>query len=562
MKNVEEIMGALFHEFNEAKWEQVRHDPYFAKTVAAITRRTEEMLASDPPRVRFSDIHLFVTTGNRTIFQNVYSAYQSRMENYFFMYLLTGDEKYLPPLADILWNICDFESWSIPAHVSEKLPPERRRTNLDLTSTIMGFRIAEILHFIGDKLPPLVERRCRHEVRERVIESYAKYDDFWWMRAENNWSAVCIGATLAAYLYIGEKEETDAQLPRMLETIRCYLRGFDDEGCCREGYGYWNYGFSHFCLFASLLREYTDGKINLFDDPKVHAIALFQQNTAINDTQCISFSDCGRGFHPSGWLSHFLKNEYPDMEIPAIPPSEGASGVLRYILWQDPALAQCEMHPASHIFHSAQWFIFRSDAYNFACKAGSNGEPHNHNDVGSFLISKNGDVSFTDPGGGEYTRQYFSSERYTILATSSRGHSVPIVNGEFQAAGNRPSVIFEEAPDRYAFSMENAYNVPPLRSLRRRFVCGSDEITLTDTYDFSETPQSIVERFVSMHKPERTADGVRCGESTLVFDDSLYALSFGEEELVHSSTSKEPVYFIDLRVKQPATDTVFTVRFR
>ena len=33
----------------------------------------------------------------------------------------------------------------------------------------------------------LVKRRAEYEVRLRVIESYKKYDHFWWMRAEPAW---------------------------------------------------------------------------------------------------------------------------------------------------------------------------------------------------------------------------------------------------------------------------------------------------------------------------------------------------------------------------------------
>lgn len=552
-------MGKLFTEFNDEKWEQVRKHPYFAKTVEAITARAEDMLASEPPRVKFSDIHLYVTTGNRSKFQNVHSNYQNRMETYFFMYLLTKDEKYIEPLADIIWNICDFEAWSIPAHVSEDLPEERRKTWLDLCSTIMGYRIAEILYFAGDKLPQLVRKRAEYEVRYRVIDSYAKYNDFWWVRAENNWSAVCVGAVLATYLYVASKEETDAQLPRMIETIKCYLRGFDDEGCCLEGYGYWNYGFSYFCLFASMLREYTDGEIDLFKDEKVHAIARFQQNASINDTQCISFSDCGAAFRPNGWLTHFLKNIYSDIEIPSIPFSREKSAALRYILWQDPALADCTMNPKSHIYHNNQWFIYRSPAYNLACKAGYNNEPHNHNDVGSFIISKNNNVTFTDPGGGEYTRQYFSSERYTILATSSRGHSVPIINGQFQVTGKEKSRIYEETPNRYTFSMENAYSVPGLKSLKRDVQCGESSVTLIDTYEFSEGPESIRERFVSFYKPEITDAGIKCGDSVLSYDKSVCTVEFGNEPVIRSVTHSDMLYFVDFVVKNPDKDV--TVKF-
>ena len=133
----------LFREFNEEKLEQLRRDPYFAKTRETLRRRGEEYLNSNPPRILFSQIHEYVVTGNRTNFQAVHSNYQSRMETFFILWLLDEDEKYLSPLADIIWNICDFESWSIPAHVNENLTPARRRVNLDLCSTILAFRLAE-----------------------------------------------------------------------------------------------------------------------------------------------------------------------------------------------------------------------------------------------------------------------------------------------------------------------------------------------------------------------------------------------------------------------------------
>jgi len=554
-------MAKLFTEFNDAKWEQVRTHPYYAPAVARIRERTEEMLATEPPRVKFSEIHLFAATGDRKIFEKTFNDYGTRLHNYFFMYCLTKEQKYLDALTDIIWNICDFESWSIPAHVREELSPEMRRVNLDLTSTIMGFRIAEILYFIGDKLPDLVRRRALYEVRLRVIDSYAK-NDFGWMRVTNNWSAVCIAAVLATYLYAGTKEETDAQLPRMLETIKCYLRGFDEEGCCLEGYGYWNYGFSHFCLFASMLYEYTDGKIDLFDDPKVRAIAHFQENIAVTETECISFSDSRLTFNPSDWLTHFLKKRYPDIATPAFSHSTAATGVLRYILWSDPDLAEGNMNPKSFMFANNQWYIYRSEAYNLVCKGGFNAEPHNHNDVGSFIVAKNGKITFTDPGGGEYSRQYFSFERYTILEPSSRAHSVPIINGEYQVTGREKSTVFCAEEGHYAYSLHNAYAIPTLTSLRREFVCEADGIRLTDTYDFTEAPTSVVERFVSLIEPVVTPDGIRCGDSLLVFDPSAATAEIHFENRIIGGKKAAPIYFTDLTVKNPQKQMVITVEIK
>ena len=550
----------LFHEWNEEKLRQIRHDPYFTPCVEANRKKAEEYLKNDPPRILFSQIHRFVTDGNRVEFQRVYENYQHRMEVFFLLYLIDEDERYLSALSDILWNICDFESWSIPAHVSETFDPARRRINLDLCSTILAARVAEILYFIGDKLPDIVRRRAQYEVRLRLIDSYRDYDDYGWMRGTNNWAAVCIGATLTAYLYAATPEEIEAQLPRMIRTAEGYLDGFDDEGCCAEGYGYWHYGFSFFCLFASMLRDYTDGEIDFFEREKVHRIALFQQNMAMNEREAISFSDCSVAFSPSAWLSHFLKKQYPDIEIPPLPVGTGPA--LRSVAWCEPEFADCHMEPKSHIYHAAQWFIHRGGAYTLAIKAGYNNESHNHNDVGSFLISQNGKVSFCDPGGGEYTRQYFGTERYDLLACSSRGHSVPIINGEYQVVGEERSVVDVEKPDEYAFTMQNAYRVATLERLRRHVVCEAGGVRMTDSYLFSEKPETLVERFVSMQKPEDLGGGrVRVGDTVLRYDPALFSLSFGEEGLRRSPERITPIYFTDLSVIAPTERMEFSFFF-
>ena len=560
-------MGKLFREFNDEKWEQVRTHPYFKAMRENTVAKADEFCVTDPPRVRFSQIHLYATIGDRKIFERVHCDYENRFRCLFLAYLITKDDKYIEPLADIVWNLLDFETWTIPAHVGENLTTVRRRQQLDLCSTIIGFRLAEMIYFIGDKLPELVARRTRDEVRFRVIESYKQYKngEFWWRTSTNNWSSVCVGACLCAFLYLADEEEIKAELPSMLETAEYYLKGFEDDGCCLEGYGYWNYGFSFYCLFASMLRDYTDGEIDLFKNEKVHKIALFQQNILLNENECISFSDGGNSFKPCNWLSHFLKGVYPDMQIPSIPPSTSPDMPLRYVLWQNPELAESELKPKSYIFHNAQWFIHVNDeaGYSVGAKAGFNAEPHNHMDVGSFIISKNGKITFNDPGTGKYSQQYFSPRRYELMVTSSRGHSVPIINGTLQVKNTKAdrARVLIEREDRYAFTMEQAYDVKTLTSLTRDISCLADGVTVTDKYEFTETPESITERFISL-LPITLGEGeVLCGDSTLIYDKNIFDATLGYEDVERNNCSVERVYYVDLAVKSPVKDQLCEFKF-
>ena len=566
-------MAQLFREFNPEKLEQVRTHPYYKTARETIIERADHYMVTDPPVIKFSKIHLYVENGNREIFERDHIEYETRLHVLFLAYIITEDEKYLSPLADIIWGICDFESWSIPAHVAEKLSIADRRRNLDLCSCILGYRIAEVLYFIGDKLPELVYKRAKTEVQYRIIDSFAECGDnkYHWLKCTNNWAAVCIAGVLCSYLYLATEEEIEAQLPRMMVIADNYIRGFEEDGCCTEGYGYWNYGFSFFCVFAKMLSDYTDGKINYFENEKVHKIAMFQQNILLNGSECLSFSDGGLTFEPYAWLSHFLKGIYPDMQLPTLsdecvidyvtaPLSNGAP--IRYIFWTNPDYVGEGLVPKSHRFKNAEWFLYHGEKYSLGAKAGHNNEFHNHNDVGSFLISKGGRVTFCDPGGGEYTKDYFGANRYSIFVTSGRAHSVPVINGEYQAFGKREGEVYIFDENRFKFSMKGGYTIDTLTSLVRDFECLDDCVRITDTYEFSEAPTSIRERFVSLLPIEERDGTLVCGDSVLVYDNEAFDLEFYSEVVARKRAQKETVYYVDLVSKKLDKNLKFTFEIK
>jgi hypothetical protein len=75
--------------------------------------------------------------------------------------------------------------------------------------------------------------------------------------------------------------------------------------------------------------------------------------------------------------------------------------------------------------------------FYFAAKGGTNGESHNHNDVGSFMLYFNGNPVLIDVGVGTYTRETFSSKRYSIWTMQSNYHNLPVINGFGQSPGGQ-----------------------------------------------------------------------------------------------------------------------------
>src|SRR5690606_24089602 len=136
---------------------------------------------------------------------------------------------------------------------------------------------------------------------------------------------------------------------------------------------------------------------------------------------------------------------------------------------------------------------------------------HNHNDVGSFLLHVAGETLLTDPGIGEYTRQYFGPERYTYLGARSAGHSVPIAEGGEEKPGraHRATVLSHgvtDAEDALAIDIAAAYGNDNLQALARAFrfvkTGAAPSLELTDEFRFAREPSSVVERFVTPFAPE------------------------------------------------------------
>ena len=270
------------------------------------------------------------------------------------------------------------------------------------------------------------------------------------------------------------------------------------------------------------------------------------------------------------YLDHILKANYPDYPIVDNTPltkAIGASpmedrGDSRSLFWVNPDYVGEKIKFENDIFENVQWFMYHGKEYAVGAKAGHNNEFHNHNDVGSFMISKNGVISFYDAGPGIYNKQYFAPEtRYTIMRCSSLGHSAPIVNGQAQKEGNRGicDIYALDKDGHFSFDMKNAYVVDTLTLLKREFNCNEDYFTITDTYEFTEAPTALVERFVS-REPVILEDGViKTGNSILVFDSDVVDAvtgSFSAQE-----GSKTIIHHVDFKPKKLDKNMSFTFKF-
>lgn len=496
-------------------WERIRTAPEYAPARAQIEQFYHET-EGEMPVLSFQDFMDFPRTGRRIEFERKYFIRRGQLVAAAGMYLIYRDASYLNRLEDVIWAICDEYTWSLPAHVPWDKDISCACTHIDLFAAETCFALSELSALLADALHPRVLRRVREEVEKRIICSFEQ-THFPWESIENNWSAVCAGGVGAGFLYLFP-ERFAAVKPRLLSATEHFLQSYGSDGCCREGMSYWIYGFGFFTYFADLLLQFTNGEENLFADPRVQKAAQFQQHAFLNPSTVISFADCGPDSEVVPGLLSYLIRRYPSEVVAAGSLSDVLDlkdrcyrwpTFIRNLVWTDFQLLTPTVSSGYTYLPEAQWYINKSGAFSLAAKGGHNNEPHNHNDLGSFILADTEGQLLCDLGSGLYTHAYFQPEtRYDIISNSAAGHSVPIIGGALQQAGRTHAAKCLRADaSGFAVDIAGGYDVNGLQSAVREWQITNEAITLCDTFRFDAVSLAVTERFVTSIPPQ-IIDGI------------------------------------------------------
>jgi hypothetical protein len=494
------------------------------------------MLTSDP-ELTYSLFRIYGDSGERLAYERVYFERRKRLNSYVIMALQEPENvQYEVAALNMIWSICNEFTWCLPAHFNEGSD----RLDIDLFSAETGFALSEIKLLLGDRLPDLLRKRIDNEVELRIFHPFLEQGPFGWETADHNWAAVCAGSVGAAALHlIADSQRLSEVLERVLHSLDCYLTGFGEDGACAEGYLYWQYGFGYYVYFAQMLKAATNGEINLFASKKVKEIALFQQKCFTGSSTVVNFSDSRPESGIFMGLSCCLHHEYDEVIVPDASLRADYSAdhcgrwapAIRNLMWVKEEWMQTTgnktVWPAeSYYLSDVQWLLSRHASdnggnYSFAAKGGHNEEPHNHNDVGHFIVHADGQAYLADLGSGKYTAKYFGPERYSIWCNGSQGHSVPIIDGSHQQNGAAFRATVMEAStnastDKLALEISSAYGLSKLERLERRFLWEKEELprlTLTDTIwlapngEEAAAERLVIERFITILAPQLVEAG-------------------------------------------------------
>lgn len=501
--------------------QQILSNAQLTDYLKSLEEAAKASLKTPMPQLTYQLYAQFEKTGERLAFEKVYFERRNHLVSLAIIAWLKEDPNYMEALEDTLWQICDEYAWGLSAHIKVDGTHQSACT-IDLFAAETAAALAEISCLLANQLAPSVVTRVKEEVDRRVFQPFRQSEGLYnWETMRNNWAAVCAGSIGIAACYLIEDEQDLWQmLARLMPCLDHYLESFESDGTCLEGLGYWTYGMSFYVAFTQLLHTYTNGKMDLLADPRCQAISVFQQKCYLASGSTISFSDSSNHEHFRLGLTSYLIRYFKEVTCPPVTCQMGYTedGCYRWLptfrdfIWTQ-AMTRPSLKKTSYHLAQAQWFIAQGkDQTAFAVKGGHNDEPHNHNDIGHFIYVCGTEQLLMDLGAGEYTKAYFSPERYTIFCNSSLGHSVPIIDGQTQKAGKQYAAKDYQQLSKNTVQMDLApcYHHPHVEQLIRTvsFNDETGQCTLKDCYQLTQA-LVLKERFITAAAIELTAAGVK-----------------------------------------------------
>ena len=459
-------------------------------------------------------------TGNRVNYEAICFEKRRQMAAIVMAEIMEGKGRFMGDIIDGMGSFCEETWWGIPAHYPKAIPlsewQEVDLFNAETASLIVWTRYMLEKQF--DAFSPDLCQRIDREIERRILQP-AVERDYWWKTAGMNWNPWICSNWLTCIL-ICEKDEARkaTAIAQIKKATQAFIDAYPEDGGCDEGPGYWDRAAAS---MFEIMRLLDFGTV----DQKVQRMASYAYKTYIGNDYCVCFADAHENkavqqvniVYPFGlWLNDqtmrefgaYLGRQKGVLTNPAalydksgnFPTLGRELFFLRHI--RDFIAEQpCEPLLKDVWLPDLQIMTTRRGNLYVAMKGGNNGESHNHNDVGSFIVygSQESGVKsqvqlsplFIDPAVGEYTAKTFSDDRYSIWTMQSQYHNLPQINGIDQKDGKEYAAkVVSHKDGQLTLDIAGAYPVEAaVKSWKRTVLAMKWGISMTEDYELSEYRQ-------------------------------------------------------------------------
>jgi hypothetical protein len=470
------------------QWQRAFSNPLIQPLLSQIKSKVESEMGT--PIASFTKEYFDEIIVNKKISLAEYDTlstdrYRRLAESGLILLSLSPNDPLYRPLKDFFFQgiegLLAQEIWYSPFHA--------KHVTLDLLVVRNSQFFTDFIELFEQLISTDLKERILKRLQKELFSPYiADFKTFWWAGPNsNNWNAVCNQGIVGPALGLIENDQTLIQiLLHAKESLQHFLSQFGSDGGCSEGPTYWEYGFAHFTLLNEQVEYYTNNELSLFEgNDLIHKIARFGINTSLQNHHLVNFADCAikHLFFPP--YMEYLGNRLKNNSLVQLSQRDYQSILFQPLAWNRNFM---ELHNLVYLFLHCPTSLphtikpRQEDTYydqlavlvvrsldsqqNFielAAKGGHNGEYHNHNDCGNFLLHVNGEPFLVDLGQPVYTPEYFTDRRYESFGARSRGHSLPVINGCEQAGGREfksKVVIWENTSERVLFCVDLTRTYP------------------------------------------------------------------------------------------------------
>ncbi|RJP33654.1 MAG: heparinase [Candidatus Omnitrophota bacterium] len=530
-------------------WEQIP-----ASITVSLIKQAEACANDEIPVLPASVYLQFKRNGNRSNYQDIWGERRNRLHTLVIAECIENQGRFLDPIADLIWAICEETAWTWPAHIG----PQKAGVDLpDVDDQVVALFSAQTSNTLVlteylldeklDSVSPLIRQRIRKEVDRRILTPFLTRE-FGWMgysaRAHqsypNNWNPwICSNLLVSALLAETDEVRRVQLVHKTLDCLDNFLTYYPSDGSCDEGPSYW--GRAGASLFDALEHVYdaTNQQFDFYSHPLIQEIARFIYRVHIVDDYFVCLGDCDARSPISHELVYRFGKRIGDQRLQDL----GAYGfdekawvesvkrnfdLNRYLHLLFHGNEPARSNPASPPFVRDGWLghpdmqmmIARDEEGSanglyVAAWGAHNGQSHNHNDVGNFVLFADGKPILIDIGRPTYTRQTFSSERYQIWAFQSGYHNLPTINGVDQENGthyaaNKVSYDANDSIAQIEMNIAAAYpRQAGIKSWKRTIRLNRGKnVEIIDAYSLQEASSNVIENLICAGKVEQTEPGM------------------------------------------------------
>jgi hypothetical protein len=486
--------------------------------------------------------------GNRTRYESLQFEKRRQLAALVMAELMEGKRRLMPDIINGLMSTLEETWWGLPAHYRTAVP-QADDQNVDLFNAETASLIAYTRYVLEEEIrrfSPLMLELIDKEMARRLLEPAVK-TNYSWKTAGMNWNPWICSNWLACVLFCEHDASRRAEALRQInKACDAFMNAYPADGGCDEGIHYWDRAAASLFETYYLMSKMSELDFATMDKnrrAKLQAMGAYIYKMYIGNDYAVNFADA----HGNKAMLH-INIAYPFGLV------IGDKTMCQYAAW----VGQKEdfMHNAGQLYNrSGNWpplareLIFLQYIQQFmreqprephvqnvwlpdlqvmtsrepyvAFKGGNNGESHNHNDVGSFIVYTDGTPLLIDTGVGAYDAKTFSNKRYEVWTMQSDYHNLPRINGYSQHDGKQYKArVVSYKPGEMTLDISGAYpKESHVRWWNRTVKTGGHRVEVTEDYSLYDYDAPSQLMLMTLTQPNADKPGqIALGTHSITYD--------------------------------------------